>query len=220
MAEQQQEQVPSTIDDVYSKFNVEGMAAEFAESQKSQQQERQTTTQVTETPTVVPDPVADPEGFKRFVSADMQNRLALRQTLQSVSAQLNQYQQDQARTREEADIRKAVEIVNADLKADPDMVEVALGARARKDPKFLRLYETRHRNPQAWEAALKVVSVELQDKFQMKADPQLVENQRAMKTAQQAMAAGAKEPSLSDKLGTLPMAELDRELDKIKGSYP
>lgn len=214
MAEQAVSQEQPTLDDVYRKFDVDKMANDFATSQPQPQTQPQPEPQA---PVSVPDPVTDAEAFRRFMGQDHQNRLALRQTLQKVEQQLTAHQQEQARKTEEADIKRAVEIVNADLKADPDMVEVALGAKARKDPKFLKLYEMRHKNPDAWDAALKAYSSELEGKFAMRADPQLVENQRAMKAAQQSMATGAKAPSKSDELGKLPMHELDRELDKMTG---
>lgn len=209
----------ATLDDVYRKFNVDAMVDDFAaRTQPAARTEpdpdttRQTTAEV-----VVPDPVTDPEGFKKFVGQDHQSRLALRQSLQQVSQQVSAFEAKQLRTQEEADIKRAVEIVNAELKADPDFVEVALGAKARKDPRFLKLYENRHKAPDAWQAALKAVTAELGDKFALRADPQLVENQRAMRTAQQAMATGTPKETRDEALGKLPMHELDRELDKVKG---
>lgn len=222
MAEQEQqvkqEQQP-TLDDVYRKYNVGDVAEQFAQQHSQTDKAAVVVQQPKDDQIVVPDPVADPDGFKRFVANDHQSRLALRESLQQVSQQFTKYEQQQLRAKEEADIKRAVDLVNTNLKADPDMVEVALGAKARKDPKFLRLYEQRDRNPEAWEAALKAVAVEFEQKFQMKADPQLIENQRAMRTSQQAMATGAREESTSEKLGKLPIHELDRELDKLKGHF-
>ena len=216
MAEEvQQAEQPATLDDVYRKYNVDSVAEDFARAQPAPQPQVQEQPQAQ--PVIVPDPVTDADAFKQFMASDHQNRLALRQSLQSVSQQISQFNQEKLRVQEEADIKRAVEIVNADLKADPEMVEVALGAKARKDPKFLSLYEQRHKKPDAWNAALKAYSSELEGKFAMRPDPQLVENQRAMKTAQQQMATGARQESKSDTLGKLPMNELDRELDKMKG---
>lgn len=205
---------PASLDDVYRKFDVDKMASEFAQTSTQPAQTQQPAPQAEP---LVPDPVTDADNFRRFMSQDHQNRLALRQSLQNVSQQISQFNQEKLRVQEEADIKRAVETVNADLKADPEMVEVALGAKARKDPKFLKLYEMRHQKPDAWNAALKAYASELEGKFAMRSDPQLVENQRAMKTAQQQMATGARPESKTDSLGKLPMNELDRELDKMKG---
>ncbi len=214
MAEETVSQEQPKLEDVYRKFDVDGMAAQFAQTQQPAPQPPPQQETV-----VVPDPVTDPSEFRKFVGQDHQNRQALRQTLQTVEQKLNAFQNQQAQEKEEADIKRAVEIVNADLKVDPDMVEVALGAKARKDPKFLKLYQMRDQKPDAWNAALKAYASELEGKFAMRADPQLVENQRAMKKAQEQRAIGANQPSKTDELGKLSMNELDRELDKIKGMF-
>lgn len=205
-----------TLDEVYKQFNVEATANEFVQNTQQQQPPPQNFQQ-TEAPINVPDPISDPDGFKQFVLHDQQNRQSLSKALQTVSQQLTEQQQKQLRSQEEADIKQAVDLINEDLKADPDFVEIALGAKARKDPRFLKLYENRAKQPDAWKAALKAYAGELEGKFSFRSDPQLAENQRAMRTSQQAMATGAKQPSQEDQLGSLDINELNRRLDQVKG---
>jgi hypothetical protein len=217
--QQQPEATPASLEDVYKEFNVDAVANDFASKVQSQAQETvQPSVQPAAKP-VVPDPVIDPEAFKAFVSNQSSDWMALRQTLQNVDSQLKEYKQREIRTKEEADIKQAVELVNKRVQIDPDMVEIALGAEARKDSRFLKLWETRDQNPKAWSKALEAFTNKLEQKTQFRVDPQLVENQRAVKTAQQAMASGAKPPTPEERLGSLNQADLMRELDKIKGSY-
>ena len=57
-----------------------------------------------------------------------------------------------------------------------------------RDPKLKAIWENRSRNPQALERALKVVAKEMQEKYSVRSDPDLVKSQRALKTSQQQMA--------------------------------
>jgi len=202
-----------SLEDVYKEFNVDRVAEDFSRTQTPPETR-------TETPvkTVVPDPVTDVDGFKNFLSSDVADRNTIKETLRSVQAQQNQDRMERARTQEEADVKKAVDALNQTLKADPDMVEFALAKEARQDPRFLKLWQNRQKMPHAWEKALSVIGKKLEAKFQFRADPQLVENQRAVKTAQSALATAQKEPSQAEKLGTLDLNDLNKQLDQIKNS--
>src|SRR5689334_1255744 len=177
-----------SLDDVYKQYNVDSVVQDFAKPAPQQEPQRASAP-------VIPDAVTDSEAHKNFLLNHVQDTQALRTTLQQTAAEINQWKQERAKAKEEADIKQAVDLVNETLKADPDMVEIALGQKARKDPRFMNLWMQRDQKPDAWKAAVKAYTVELEKKFQFRADPQLTENQRAMKTAQQAMATGSKEPS-------------------------
>jgi hypothetical protein len=60
-----------------------------------------------------------------------------------------------------------------DAKLDPDVVEISLGAEARKDPRFLIIWQNRGKNPKAYSEAIKAFSGKLAKKFAMRADPQI-----------------------------------------------
>ena len=132
----------------------------------------------------IPDPVLDQAGFRSY--------LAKQNTDYSRAlSQLTQTQQQlhvaELRRREEADIKSAVsqvrEKVGSDM--DEDFIEIALGQKARKDPKFHSIYMNRDKNPAAWRAALGAVGNEMKSKYQFRADPQLTENVRAAKQSTQ-----------------------------------
>lgn len=202
-----------TLDDVYKQYSVEEEAQQF------QPQRRQEVPQPQFQPQHVPDPILQADEFRRMYG---QETTALRQSLHEHANLLSEIQQERVRAKEEADIKKAVDYVNESLKQDPDFVEIALGQKARKDAKFLSIYNNRDRNPKAWDAALKAVRNEFAQKYSVRTDPQLAENQRALRTAQQTSATTSRdehsgdEARFSGKSGRDFQAEWDRY---VSGGY-
>lgn len=174
---QQTSEAPQTLDQVYSKFNVEAEASTFAPQRQEQNQQQQ---QQVKTEVAVPDPVLDSEGFKKWQGTQSQN---YQQALTSIQGELTAVRVERLRAKEEADIKSAVQkfrsVTGEDI--DEDMAEVALGQKARKDPKFLSVYQNRVKNPQAWNAAVSAYANEFKGKTQFKIDPNIAENQRAAK---------------------------------------
>jgi hypothetical protein len=213
----------TTLDDVYTKYNVEDSASTFGASKPENQQAPQQLQQPAQDRNLsIPDPTLDPGGYKQWETARYQDHQVLRQALQSVAGKLNQYEQAQKKQAEEAEIGKAVEFVNdslGDSKLDKDVVEISLGAEARRDPRFLALWENRHKNPKALQEGLKAFSNKLAKKFSMRADPQIAENQRALKEATSTKATGTAEESATDKLGKLQGADFDRAMSAIRNNY-
>lgn len=179
VSQEQPTSTEPTLDQVYQDFKVDDVAQSF--QQQPQQPQRQ------ETPTLhesIPDPVLDAQGFKSWQATQSKE---FRETLSSLKASQQALAVAEIRRQEEADIKSAVstvkEKVGGDL--DDDFIEIALGQKARKDPKFNSIWTNRHRNPQAFKAALNAVSNEFKSKFQFRQDPQLTENARAAKQSTQ-----------------------------------
>lgn len=221
MEEQQapsQEQTPSTeptLDDVYKEFKVDDVAQSF--QPPPQQAPQQPAPQAQP---AIPDPVLDPNGFKAYVARLEATPHLSRMALAEV-AQLKQFI---SRTQEEADIKSAVSLVKEKVggEVDDDMIEIALGQKARKDQKFAALYAQRHTNPRAWKAALGAVGNELKGKFQFRTDPQLTENTRAAKqstaslTTKDDSSANPLDKRLEGKTGR----DFEREWDRlVHGGY-
>jgi hypothetical protein len=187
MAEQEQSQsqapdtstqtteAPQSLDQVYKQFNVEETAQSFQPQPQVQTQQQPQRQDVS-----VPDPVLDSEGFKKWQSQQSQS---LQQAVSSIKGELGALQVERLKRAEEADIKSAVQrfrsVTGDDV--DEDLAEVALGQKARKDPKFLSVYQNRARNPQAWNAAVTAYANEFKSKTQFKIDPIIAENQRAAK---------------------------------------
>lgn len=201
-------QEPS-LDDVYKTYNVEPSQPEQPKQQEPQKQEPQQPH--------IPDPALDYEGFKRYEASKLYESQTLRQQLSTVTTRLTQHEARMEMEKQNADIKQAVGLLkekNPDH--DDEFLEVALGTKARKDPKFQAAWDNRMKNPKAWSAVVSAYSNELAGKYTVKADPQLAENQRAMKTAQQSMATAQKESSQDEKLGKLQGRDFDRAMDRIR----
>ena len=175
--QQTQTEAPQSLDQVYKQYNVEAEAQSFQPQPQPQQVQQQ---QVQRTDVAVPDPVLDAEGFKKWSGQQSQT---LQTALHSVQGELTGMRVERLRAREEADIKSAVQrfksVAGEDI--DEDMAEVVLGQRARKDPKFLSVYQNRSKNPVAWNAAVAALANEFKTKTQFKIDPKIAEDQRAAK---------------------------------------
>lgn len=185
MAEENEQADEPNLEDVYTKFNVEAVAKTF-----NPEPVRETKSEV---PATAPDPTVDLDGFSKWARAVHSADSEVRQTLHRVSEQLNTYQQERQRAQEEADIKQAVSKLKSKVDLDEDFLEIALGHEARKDPRLLSIWENRKTNPKAWDAALNALGNQYSKKFQVRADPQLAENTRAMKASRDQMATTRKE---------------------------
>ena len=234
-ATQQTEATPSsteaapqetTLDDVYKTYNVEAEAQTFSAKPETQQQPQpqphiQTPPQpVQDQHIAIPDPTLDPSGYKAWEQARYKDQVALRQALHGIAGEIHKERVARAQAQEEADIKRAVEAVNqhlGDSKLDPDVIEISLGAEARRDPRFLALWNNRAKNPKAFNEGVKAFANKLGKKFSMRVDPQIAENQRALKEATSTKATAAPEDSETDRIGKLTGAAFDRALDRYRG---
>ena len=177
------EQQPSSLDDVYKKFNVEETAKQFQPQPPApptpQYQERPE-----QQPTAAPDPVLDPDAYRRWASGQATDVSTLKQSIKQLQNTFGAIAAREMKAREEADIRDAVQTVKkAGFEHDDDFIEIALGQKARQDPRFMNLYQGRHQNPQAWRAAVGAYANELKGKYAFRADLQLAENVRAARNS-------------------------------------
>lgn len=173
-----------TLDQVYSKFNVDQHAQEFAPQRQQAPQQQAPVQNQTMEAFGVPDPILNSEQHKQWL---LSQNSQVRQALSQLHATQQSMVADNMRRKEEADISKAVQTVKGKVGGDidDDFIEIALGQKARKDPRFLSIYNNRDKNPQAWNAALNAVSNEFKQKFAFKSDSQLAENVRAAKQSTQ-----------------------------------
>lgn len=213
VSQEQQTSTEPTLDEVYKQFNVEEAASNF---NPTPIQAAQPAAQPQQQPlgTEIPDPVLDQNGFKAYLAKQNSE-------YSKALSQLTQYQQQIAvgemRRREEADIKEAVSTVREKIGdgIDDDFIEVALGQKARKDPKFMSLYQNRGKNPAAWKAALGAVGNEMKSKFQFRTDPQLAENVRAAKQSTQSSLTSTQNDDSNPLEKALSGAKSQQEFDRI-----
>jgi hypothetical protein len=191
----------SPTEQVYKEFNIEAEAATF--SPQSPQPAQQT--QQPQTPQFkVPDPF-DPN-FATYQAQMAHGVTSLNQALQATRQELGSLRQQLNNERTEADIKKAVGTIADESGLDPKFAEVAFQLRAKEDARLLTIWNNRSKNPHALEKALKAVAAEFKQTYTVKQDPQLVENQRAVKASQQQLATTHK-PSQNDEWASMTPAE-------------
>ncbi len=197
----------SPMEKVYSDFKIEETASQF-------QPETKPATPVTQQPFTpkAPDPF-DP-AFQQYMQHTAQSVNALTQALTATKGELTQMQQSLAKERTEADISRASEIIAKEAGIKPKVAAVALELKAREDPRFLSIWNNRSKNPQAYNAALKALAAETQQEYAVRQDPQLTENQRAVKASQHQMATTTKESANAEWAGMTP-AERQQKVRRL-----
>lgn len=224
--EPSQEQATSeevTLDKVYQEYNVEEMARQFRPQATAQEMQPQQRQDIPQQQPAVPDPILDADRYKQYVSNQQTEVSSLKQSLKQLQDTFGAIAAQQVKAREEADIKDAVQLVKkAGFEHDDDFIEIALGHKARQDPKFLAVYQGRYQNPKAWRAALGAVANELKNKYAFKTDPQLTENVRAAKSSTSATPNKQQTNSLDDYLNSASnQSDWDRRWQEIvsRGRY-
>lgn len=191
-----------TLEDVYREYNVEGIAQQFqaATAPKAPQ---------AEVVSDAPDPVTDPDAYRRFQLDQVHRTHEIQQSLQKHGDIVQALYADHMRKQVEADVKRAVDYLQPKFDGvDPELLEVALDNKARRDPRFQKLWEDRSKNPAAWNKALDAFAGEYSKKFSVKSDPQLAENQRAVRASQEAQASTRRAADVNEWDG-LSKAEFD-----------
>lgn len=196
----------SPTEQVYKDFGIEEQAASFQPENKTQ---AQPTNQPQAQPFKVPDPF-DP-GFPAYQAQLATGVTSLNQALQATRTELGTLRQELHSERTEADIKRAVGTIAEKSGLDPKFAEVAFQLRAKEDPRLLQVWNNRAKNPAAFNKALEAVASEFKQTYTVKQDPQLVENQRAMRAGQQQMATTTKETP-QDKWANQTPAERQRDI--------
>lgn len=169
-----------TLEDVYREYNVEGVARQFnaATAPKAPQADP--------VPQDAPDPVTDPDGYRRFQLDQVHRTHSIQKSLQEHGDIVQKLYADHVQKQVETDINRAVDYLKPKFGdgVDNELLEIALDREARKDPRFMQLWENRAKNPAAWQKALDGFAGKYAGKFSVRPDPQLAENQRAARASQ------------------------------------
>lgn len=174
-----------SFEDIAKKYSIEERTAEFkAQPQQQFPVQSQPQPQQPFTPQI-PDPVSNPEEWGRY---QYQQYNDFNNNLKSIAESVTEMRRQQAQERLNADVNQAVDRVSSKLNMDKDFTEVLLEVEYRKNPAFRRIWDNRYSKPDALNEALDVISSKASTRYQVKSDPQLMENQRAARTSQKAMA--------------------------------
>lgn len=205
------EQSQVTLEDIAKKYNVEEQIKSF--TAQPAQPSQPTAPQYQPQPTI-PDPITDPDGWRNYQASHSQQ-------LNSTLSQLTQTVAEMRRTAEQerlnAEVNKAASRVAERSGLEPDLAEFLLEKAYRENIVFKRIWENRNANPKALDEAIDVIANGASKKYQVRTDPQLVENQRAAKISQRAMAS-TQSKSPGEELMNLSDAEFEREWSRLKGT--
>lgn len=181
---------PETIGDIAKKYNVEEQAQNF-------QQE-------------VPQPVeqhSDPYNY------DYDQAL---NEMRNVVNEVKTYKEQIQNERMENDIKQAVAKIDVEGVSDK-FKRVYLETEYHEDPNFKKIWDLRYANPRAYEEALKFHRNQVAKMFNVKSDPQLVENQQAAKKSQRTVATAAPADSLTDQMMNASGSDFDEMWERMRG---
>lgn len=180
-----------TLEDIAKKYNVEDQIKSFTAqpaqpSKPTVPQQQQFTPQPT-----APDPITDPDGWRNYQATHNQQ---LYGTLNEVVQTVTEMRRAAEQERLNAEVNKAATRLADHAKIDPVYAELLLEKNYRENVVFKRIWDNRYANPKALEEAIGVLANDATKVFQVRTDPQLVENQRAAKVSQKAMASTQTNP--------------------------
>lgn len=197
----------SPTEQVYKEFGIEDQASQF---------QPETPTRQAPAPQAAQPPKFDP--FDPNFSANIGNVAngvsSLNNDLQATRREIGTLRQELHHERTEADIKRAVGSIAEKSGLDPKFAEVAFQLRAKEDPRLLQIWNNRGKNPKALEKAIDAVATEFKQTYTVRQDPQLVENQRAVKASQQQSATTTKETD-NDKWSNMTYADRQREVQRL-----
>ena len=174
----------SPLEKVYKDFNIEETASSF-QPQTPAAPAQQHVQQPQATPKIVD--AFDPN-FGAQQEAIVKNVSSLKDDVGTAMNELRGMKAAMIRERTEADIRSAAGIIAEKAGIKPKVAEVAMEVKAREDARFRSVWNNRHANPKAYNAALEALAMEAAQEYAVKQDPQLAENQRAMQASRNQMA--------------------------------
>ena len=105
-------------------------------------------------------------------------------TLNYVKQAVEELQAERRQTSVKSDIASAVSAVEKETGLSPRLIETHLDLLARDDGRFRQVWVDRHAKPRVFQAALKAAAAEMAQTYQVRADPDLLANQKAMRTYQ------------------------------------
>lgn len=182
-----------TLDDVYRSAGLDVQPSAPAAAPPQQTQVQQPPQQPPQAPQI-PD-AFDVDAHRDFLARQQRGLQTTAQAVSQMAQYLTQIQQREAAAQLEKDVASAVQTVNEVVKhPKPKVIEAMLDAKAREDVKFKALFDNRGKNPDAWNRALGVVAREFAKELDVRADPSLIEAQRARQLSQRQMATTAQDP--------------------------
>jgi len=215
-AEQQASETLS-LEDVYKEAGIEEAQPQTQAAPVQQVAPAQVQAPQMQQP-AIPDPY-DQDAYRAFMANMVQNQTALNASLQEFRGRQSQIEQQTALQKLEEDISSATDFVSKEAGIENTaLAHFELNERARTDSRFKQLWENRNGTPAnkaALQKALTVISKEISKKYDVRTDPQLLANRRALKASQQSSATTETDDSGDSNMGTLIGADFQRAWDQM-----
>lgn len=205
----EQEAPAPSLDEIAKEFSVDEQVSQF---QAHPQQANQDIEQY------IPDPISDPDQYNRYIRQQNSTIDNVNKTVKALSEKLSAHENRMIQQQVEADLNRAVATVNKKLGVEAEMAEIALRMEYEKNPSFQKIWDNRSKNPQAFDKALNAVADKYANKFAVKQDAQLTENQLAAKKSLQTMNKSPS-PDQNSKWENLGQGEFEREWERMKRGY-
>jgi len=203
--------VSETLDDVIATYNVQAPVAQESSQQTREYQSPQQAPKL--------DPLDD-RSVNEFANYVSQNTSALDSQIREMRDKLTRFEQKEAELRIEADINKAVEMVNEGVNLNPKLVRVHLELAAQEKPAFKAIWENRHNDPKTYNRAIKAIQKEIANTYAIRQDSELTETQAAIQQSQKSMATNSSKPgtnSIEERLAKASGNDFEREWQNLLG---
>ena len=164
-----------------------------------------------------PEPTGDGSNVKDF-QAYAEQLQAMQEQVQSNTEAVRKVTSESEAKALDTEIKAAAEIINENLdQGKSDMAEIFLEAQYRKNPDLQKVWNNRATNPEALKKALGLLQKEFEALNDTVVDPDVRENQRALRAAQQT-GGTVQDTSESDKFNQMSDAQFMREIRTIARS--
>lgn len=173
----------SPLEKVYQDYKIEETAQTF-QPQTPQAPAQPATQAQPQAPKFDP---FDPN-FGNHLTEQAKQVSVLNQSVSEAVNRVTQLERSLIAKQTETDIKSAASVIAEKAGIKPKIAEVAMEVKAREDARFRVIWQNRHTNPKAFNAALEALAQEAAQEYVVKQDPQLAENQRAVRVSQQQMA--------------------------------
>ncbi len=134
--------------------------------------------------------------------------------IREVVGYVREEREQKSRERTDTDVAAAADIVKGDLGISKERVIDSLYGKANRDPRFLRAFQQRHENPNAWNSVLRKMHDELASDLKPKVDENLTDDRAAVEAAVRSQSTGSTEEPLPD-LGSMSDAEFNEAQRKL-----
>lgn len=124
------------------------------------------------------------DDFNKFVQTQTAENEQLKQKLEAVTANQGELEASIHREAVNKAVDSAVQAINDNVGGDPEMAEFFLSKAYNNDPNLQKIFNNREQFPEQYQAALGVLNTEWAAKQSVTIDPQVAENQRALKESQ------------------------------------